>query len=121
MKFMLNDKEIPTPIKQFELPKFKVKYAVLRDKSPREVLRFSKNNPGVYIFIFITKLLTSKKELNHCIKRYKRLPCETDRFMMKPVYIGNMLDKEQAIRTIIEAPTLNSRHQYDLIEVPYEE
>jgi len=94
---------------QFASNLFRIKYAILRDKSPREIIKFAKKNPEVYIFPFVTE---KKPQYNY--KKLKKHPK-----ILPTVYIGNIADKENAIRTVIEKPFRDAVLPVRIEEVPY--
>lgn len=79
------------------LPPYRPKFAILKDKSAREIVAFAKAHPHVFVFPFWTKGVEEMPNY----RRMMRRPLTMEERIVQPMYIGNLDPIDEAIRQII--------------------
>ena len=93
MKTVVVDAQFKPP------PRYVAKYAVLRDRSCREVMALARRNPDVWLFPFVTGAVEdcpNYRWLGRAARRDARY-----RLVVQPMYVGNLSPVEAAIEQVV--------------------
>jgi hypothetical protein len=84
------------------IPKYKPRYAILRNATRRQIIEFARSHPNVFIFPFVT---VPRDKIATDLPDYRWLSRKGDsvrHYIAQPFYVGNLTPMESAICQLVE-------------------